>query len=119
MELKDFVRETLVQIAEGVSEAQKALVDSDAEVNPSVSRRFDVKSSNYGDSTSGKPIFLVDFDVAVTATEGTQTKGGIGVVAGVLALGSQGQSSAANSSVSHIKFMVPMALPYRKAQTPS
>jgi hypothetical protein len=112
LELKDFVRETLVQIAHGVSEAQKELSESAAEVNPQVSRRFDVKNSNYGDSQSGKPIFLIDFDVAVTATEGTQTKGGIGVVAGVLALGRHGQSDSANSSVSRIKFMVPMALSY-------
>ena len=114
LELKDFVRETLLQIAQGVAEAQRALTGTTAEVNPPVSRRFDAKTSNYGDSQSGKPIFSVEFDVAVTATEGTATKGGIGVVAGVLAVGSQGQSNAANSSVSHIKFMVPMALPYER-----
>ena len=112
MELKDFIRETLVQIAHGVSEAQSELAESEAEINPAVSRRFDVKNSNYGDSKSGKPIFLIDFDVAVTATDGTKTKGGIGVVTGILALGSQGQSENANSSVSRIKFMVPMALSY-------
>jgi alpha-D-ribose 1-methylphosphonate 5-triphosphate diphosphatase PhnM len=114
LQLKDFVREALVEIAQGVEEARQALSGSAAEVNPSVARRFDAKSTNYGDSSSGKPIFLIEFDVAVTATEGTQTKGGIGVVAGVLALGSQGQSELANSSVSRIKFMVPMALPYEQ-----
>ena len=54
----------------------------------------------------------VKFDVAVTATEGTGTKGGIGVVAGVFALGSQEQSSAEVSAVSRLKFAVPIALPY-------
>ncbi|GKS65323.1 hypothetical protein YTPLAS72_26270 [Nitrospira sp.] len=49
LELKDFIRETLLQIAQGVGEAQQALAGSTAEVNPAVVRRFDVKTSNYGD----------------------------------------------------------------------
>ena len=115
MELKDFVREALVQIADGVQEAQSALEksSSSAEVNPSTANRYDVKSNIFGDSKSGKPIFLIEFDVAVTAAEGTQTKGGIGVVVGAIALGSQGKSDSTNSSISRIQFKVPMALPFK------
>jgi hypothetical protein len=53
----------------------------------------------------------LEFDVAVTAQEGTATKGGIGVFAGAIGLGSQGQSTAANQTVSRIKFAVPVLLP--------
>jgi len=63
-------------------------------------------------SIQGQLVQTVEFDVAVTATEGTDTKGGIGVVAGVFALGSQGQSSEEISAVSRIKFSVPITLPY-------
>ena len=57
------------------------------------------------------PIETIEFDVAVTVTEGTQTKGGIGVFMGAVGLGSQGQSSNQNASVTRIKFSVPLVLP--------
>ena len=62
-------------------------------------------------TASGKYSRDVDFDVALTVTEGTGTKGGIGIVAGAFALGSTGQSTAQNSSVSRVQFSVPIAFP--------
>ena len=38
MDLKDFVRESLVQIANGISEANAALEGTSAAVNPALSR---------------------------------------------------------------------------------
>jgi uncharacterized membrane protein YtjA (UPF0391 family) len=43
-------------------------------------------------------------------TEGTEKKGGIGVLAGVLGVGGQASTNAASSSVSRIKFRVPVIL---------
>ena len=57
------------------------------------------------------PATVVSFDVALTATKETGTKGGIGVVAGIVSLGSAGQSSNENTSVSRVKFDVPVSLP--------
>jgi hypothetical protein len=59
---------------------------------------------------------IVEFDVALTAMEGTGTKGGIGVVAGMFALGSTGQSKEESSSVSRVKFSVPLSLPTPKGK---
>lgn len=53
----------------------------------------------------------VKFDVGITATEGSGTKGGIGVVTGVVALGSQGRSDKAVEGVDRIQFTVPILLP--------
>jgi hypothetical protein len=55
---------------------------------------------------------MVEFDVAVTASSATGTKGGVGVVAGILALGAQGQSNQENKALSRLKFSVPISLPY-------
>jgi hypothetical protein len=41
----------------------------------------------------------IEFDVAVTVIEGTQTKGGIGVFVGPIGIGSQGQSNVSNQSI--------------------
>ncbi len=54
---------------------------------------------------------MINFDVALTVTEGTGTKGGIGVVTGIFTLGSAGQSEAESSTVSRVKFAIPVVLP--------
>lgn len=113
MELKDFIREALSQIVQGVTEAQNAVASTGGEISPRYSTR---QQSTHQDlkllkSEKGGIIQNVEFDVAVTATEGTGTRGGIGVFVGAFALGSQGQSQSENSSLSRIKFSVPVTLP--------
>ena len=60
---------------------------------------------------NGRYATTVMFDVALTITEGTDTKGGIGVVSGIFNIGSSGQSSNENSSISRVSFSVPLKLP--------
>ncbi len=119
MELKQFVKEALVQVAQGVAEAQKELTGTDAKVNPAMrsialhgEKTLPIFGTAEGDGSN--PVHLVEFDVAVTAEEGTTTKGGIGVVAGMFTLGSQGQSDKSNAAISRIKFRVPLMLPSQK-----
>jgi hypothetical protein len=109
MDLKDFVSQTLTQIIQGVKAAQEAAKAHGAEINPSMSRSPAGAASK--ETMSGKYSRDVEFDVALTVTEGTGTKGGIGIVAGPFALGSTGQSTTQNSSVTRVKFSVPLALP--------
>ncbi|EIQ1514463.1 hypothetical protein LUR59_004661 [Vibrio parahaemolyticus] len=113
MELKEFITEALTQIVEGVHEAQVKVDASGAEINPIVRGGIDYVAQNGGGlaTANGNYAQLVEFDVAVTVTEGQGTKGGIGIVAGAINLGSTGQSNSENSSVSNLKFKVPVALP--------
>jgi hypothetical protein len=113
MELKDFVREALSQIVQGVKEAQGAVASTGGEVSPRFSnRQQDVHQAlKLLKTDKGGIIQNVEFDVAVTATEGTGTRGGVGVFVGAFALGSQGQSQSENTSLSRIKFAVPVTLP--------
>jgi hypothetical protein len=107
VDLKDFVSQTLTQIIEGVKAAQEAAKEHGAEVNPDTAGGV----GSHMTSMSGKNLRNVEFDVALTVAEGTGTKGGIGIVAGAFALGSSGQSTSQNSSVSRVQFSVPLALP--------
>ena len=112
MDLKDFVSETLVQIATGVKDAQAKVKELGGTVNPSLNCGHEVASKLgflYTRDSAMAPV--VQFDVALTVTEGTGTKGGIGVFAGAVNLGSSGQSNNEQSSVSHVKFSVPLTLP--------
>jgi hypothetical protein len=111
MDLKEFVAETLTQIIDGVKEAQRRTEAVEGtSVNPHLSAPPEL--ARYGILNAGGNVAqVIQFDVALTAMEGTGTKGGIGVVAGVFNLGSAGQSQTENSSVSRVKFSVPLALP--------
>lgn len=114
MELREFVSRTLIDIAGGVQDAQKVASDSGARFNPKLRNVFTGSTSAGAvlgwSQNDGHAVLLAEFDVAVTATEGTQTQGGIGVVGGLVNLGSKGQSDQASAQASRIKFCVPFVL---------
>ena len=113
VQLKDFVSETLRQIVEGVREAQKQLPKEGIAPEPFQPGGVDAqKLGGYIAAASGglRLIQPVEFDVAVTVTEGSKTAGGIGVAVGLFNLGSGGQSTNETASVSRIRFKVPLGL---------
>lgn len=118
MDLKDFVSETLMQVVSGVVDAQTRVRSVGGAVVPLV-RNPPEDIGLYGTTNDGKPVVLIDFDVSIAVQEGTATKGGIGVVAGVFTLGTQGQSNENTQTASRIKFRVPVALPLQHHTTPS
>jgi hypothetical protein len=111
MNLKTFVAETLKEIIDGVVEAGQYYVGKGGEVNSLHIVYRNSEGSQLMDRRNGQIAQMVEFDVALTAAEGTETKGGIGVFAGAVGLGSQGKSDSSNSSVSRVKFSVPILLP--------
>lgn len=111
MDLREFVTETLVQIVEGVRDAHAQARERGAQVNPHLSTSAELAVKHGILIADGQAAQLVQFGVALTAKEGTGTKGGIGVVAGVFNLGTTGQSQAETSSLSRVKFSVPLVLP--------
>lgn len=113
MELKDFVRETLAQIAASVEAAQTEVRDADGFVNPAHrSGKQEQDKSHFGSLASGQNIFLVDFDVTVTVIEATETEGKAKLnVAGLLNMGTGGQSNASSTATNRICFKVPLAMP--------
>ena len=113
MELKEFIQETLAQIAAGVEAAQTEVRDAGGFVNPAHrTGKQDQSNSHFGSLMSGQNIFLVDFDVTVTVMEATETEGKAKLsVAGLLNLGTGGQSNASSSATNRISFKVPLAMP--------
>ena len=112
MNLKDFVSETLSEIIEGVKNVKQDEAKFGAEINPDVfGDTKDIVRQGLLKMSGSKTVTIVDFDVAVTAIEGQGAKGGVGVFAGAIGLGGQGESKIENSTVSRIKFSVPVALP--------
>jgi hypothetical protein len=111
MNLRDFISETLTQIAEGVKDAQGKSSTHGSRINPKLTTAAHNAIQHGLMFASGSATQLVHFDVALTAIEGTGTKGGIGVFAGAVSLGASGQSKTENASVSRVQFVVPVVLP--------
>jgi len=112
MDLKTFIAETISQIIDGVKEAQSRAKDAGGYVNPSLAGPVAPELMKHKMFfAAGGVAQFVEFDVAITTTEGTGTKGGIGIVVGAITLGSSGQSRAENSASTRVKFCVPISLP--------
>jgi len=94
MNLEDFVAETLSQIVSGVKKAQKTTKSNDAVIVPY-------------HSTGGN----VDYDVAVTVVEGTETSGKAGISVWSIGAGVSGKSESSTSTASRIKFSIAVELP--------
>lgn len=120
MQLSDFISKTLIQISNGIENANEKLKNSSARINPSNVYPAD---SSYNKTVYGHiqkerqmnpAVHLIQFDVVVHASEGKETKGGIGIMVGSIGLGSQGKSDATSSTNSRIQFGIPMLLPTSK-----
>lgn len=115
MDIREFVSTVLQEIVSGVQDAQTE-IQGDGEINPHIwmAERDNASKQRILESNNGKWIHMVEFDVAVTVADSTNTKGVVGLVVGSIGLGSQGQSTNQNSTVSRVKFEVPIAFPRKQ-----
>jgi hypothetical protein len=103
MTLQEFVRDSLLQISNGVVEAKKKNKNIGLEVTALGKQEA---SCTTVDKRAG---FLVDFDVAVTVSERTGKEMGAGIlVASLLNAGGKKSAGSEQSSVSRIRFCVPI-----------
>ena len=112
MDLKDFIRETLVQIVTGVRASQQEIQEMGGFASPSVSTMSTTDSPHFGRIGRDQHAFLVTFDITVVVSEekGTDAKAKL-EVASLLKLGAGGESSSSNVATNKISFTVPLALP--------
>ena len=113
MELKEFVTDVLQQITDGVVDAQKRGVF----VNPRKKHHgvkqsfyYTIDGENYEESLQ-----TVDFEVGLT-NEAESGGGKIGVsFASIFSVDAEGGGKTSNSSVTRIRFSIPMLLPVYKS----
>ncbi|MCW8879374.1 MAG: hypothetical protein OQK04_02305 [Kangiellaceae bacterium] len=117
MDLKDFVKESLIQISKGITEANDELSGTGAMINPLNITINTENSQAYG--RTGKPtrkegsrvVENVDFDVAVVAEAGAKTNAGLKLSIASIGLGADGQSNTRDKSESRIQFRIPVVFP--------
>lgn len=120
MELKEFVKASLCQIAEGILEASEALKKTNAIVNPDNIIVNSEQSQAYGRTRppredvpppDSRIVEKVEFDVAISVQEGTATNAGLKVAIMSVGLGAGGESRSNSGYESRIKFSIPMVFP--------
>jgi hypothetical protein len=115
MELGDFVRETLEQVIEGVRSAQASASTQKAKINPHrVLVRPDQPNARLVAPGSNALIEEIRFDVAVTASQKGEARGGFGVFVAGFVAGGQKAGEAATESASRVQFSVPVVFPLQE-----
>ena len=94
MDIKEFVSDTLKQIIDGVVDAQEYAKNEEAVVAP---------YHNYQKNIS--------FDVAVTVDESKQKESKAGITVWSIGAGVGGKTESSSSTISRIKFEIPVELP--------
>jgi len=110
LKLQDFITTALTEIVAGVAAAAKEATSHGALIG-SMPLYGHVKEAKIVTTDDDRPVSQVEFDIVLAEASGTSTKGGIGVLLGSVALGSQGASHGDTSSHSRVKFSVPIAFP--------
>ncbi len=116
MDLQTFISESLHQIISGICSAQKKFSQEStgAKINPRGITALAKDSSGQKqphDINTKLPIHQIEFDIAVTVSEAAEGKVGGGLLIAWLGIGGQKTSATENSSVSRIRFTVPVVWP--------
>lgn len=116
MELKDFIKESIVQVTEAIIESNEELKSKNAIVNPGKIQVNSEESQAYGRESPltrhhTRIVQKIDFDVAVTVQDEQQAGAGAKISVMSLKLGAEGEVNYSNKSESRIKFAVPIIYP--------
>lgn len=115
MELKDFIKETLLQISEGVISAQEELKNSGCLINPLISSIVNGTTLiNEGKQNERRQVQNIKMSIAISITENKGEKSGIGIVASVIKAGLSKDESEQNHTINRIDFEIPISLPVSK-----
>jgi len=121
MNLEDFVAESLVQIARGIEKADELLQDSGAIVNPRHvvpespgPNAYGFLAENPADQGYMAIVQKIDFDVAVYASQTTETGGKAGLMVAALGVGANASTEKGEKTESRIKFSIPFVFPFTK-----
>jgi hypothetical protein len=108
MDIKEFTRETITQIVSAVREANELISDSGALI-PTDYYQGSKAITSFKDGE--KNIIDIEFDVAVSAVESAKVGGGAGIKVASINFGLGADSQNENSTLSRVKFTLPLVLP--------
>lgn len=111
MELKQYVKETLLQIIDGVKEAQEEALEKGAIINPVNIRGGNAANEYININDNSVCVNNIDFEVEISTTDETNTSTGIGIYVAGLGLGTKNNDKGRNLATNKLAFSVPTTLP--------
>ena len=117
MKVDEFIFESIKQVTDGIDNARDYAETKGAKISGENLNFIGAKNGGgivYMNQDNSEIIEKIDFDIAVTAKEGDKVKGGVGLFVGAVGIGTQGHIESENSSMSRIKFSVPLHLPKKR-----
>lgn len=109
MDLKEFITETLVQITQGVQDAQEKIKDTGCLINPEGFHQGENLKSGY--NKEYRHVQKVKMSIAVKVIENSDTKAGLGVMSAILNAGVLNKEGETNTVTNRIEFDIPISLP--------
>ncbi len=113
MRLQKFISETLTQIIHGVEDAQNNIDSDSGRINPRIIGGSVIENGREQLASESVETTPVSFDIAVLVDKGKTKDEGIGIVVASIGLGSRKKVEISDSSISRIKFEVPVLLPQK------
>jgi hypothetical protein len=111
-ELKDFVKEAIVQICAAIKEAGEDVQPLGAKVNPTpYGEGTELSQAQFIRCAGNALMSFLDFDVAVTATHQEGKKAGIGVLFASIGGSVQEDRKKTAETVSRLSFKIPISYP--------
>lgn len=110
MELKEFITQTLININQGIIDAQEQTKESGIVINP---KNIKKRDSNIYEVYNGNsaPIQEIEFNIVVNVTEGKDSKIAVGAFTGMLSGGVSNTNQNNSSTQTTIKFNLPVQFP--------
>lgn len=127
MNLQDFIKETIVQIAESVVDIQKHFDEKgiDAIVNPrefydnkdsDIAGRFKPTRTNINGQTyisnTDRVVDNIEFDVAITVESDSKKEVGGKLKVFDMGIGAEGSEASKQANVSKVRFKIPLVMPH-------
>jgi hypothetical protein len=112
LDLRTFIKETLVEIAQGVADARQAIEPLGGKVNPKgLTIGGDIVKQSMFSRKDNDVCQMIRFNVALTAIEEGATATKVGVFAAIAGAGAEANDKLTSSTVSRVEFAVPLLLP--------
>jgi hypothetical protein len=113
MDLKAFVRNSIVSIVDGIAAAQQEVAAKGARLNPADFSMANAKERETLEVSHNRWAHIdhLEFDVAVTTGATTETEGDAGIRVLGIGMGAKMEGATNDERVSRIQFRVPIVYP--------
>lgn len=116
MEIKEFIKDVILQLADGLQDVIKEQETHNIIVNPNVvigsmacGRYIPNNLDSY--KNLGRPVQFLQLDMALQVTDGSTLRGGSNIQIAIFSGRVSGEKSDSNSSENKISIAIPLCLP--------